>query len=100
MAILQKKLVNEYDVPFFTIEWSERKKVPRMLLDKLEEWGASALFANLEYEVDELRRDTEIIQKAAEARKSGKGWQGQATFLADFCIVQPGALLTKVCYVI
>lgn len=96
MAVLEKRLRDEYNVPLLTIEYSERKKVPTMLLEKLEEWGASALFANLEYEVDELRRDTEIVQKAAEARKSGKGWQGQATFVADFCIVQPGLLLTKV----
>lgn len=67
-----------------------------MLCEKLEEWGAVGLFANVEYEVDELARDTEILERTKEARDSGKGFAGQVEFLKDFCVVSPGELLTKV----
>ncbi|ORY51765.1 DNA photolyase, FAD-binding/Cryptochrome [Leucosporidium creatinivorum] len=83
------------DIPLYTIEWSERKSIPSKLLEKLEEWNASALIGNLEYEIDELRRDTEIVQKTNKARKGGEGWKGETTFLADFCVVPPGEVLTK-----
>lgn len=96
MAWLQRKLVDEYHVPLYTIEWDKRKKIPDLLLAQLEEWEASALFANLEYEVDELRRDTEILDKVTAARQEGKGWKGHVTFLSDFCVVKPGDIVTQV----
>ena len=84
------------DIPFYTVTWDKRKQIPTKLLDLLEEWKASHLVGNIEHEVDELRRDTEVIEKMTAARKGGDGWKGEATFLADFCIVPPGEVLTKV----
>lgn len=88
----------KHHIPLFTItqDRKKRKDIPRMLCEKLEEWGAVGLFANVEYEVDELRRDIEILERTKEARQSGKGFGGQVEFFKDFCVVSPGELLTKV----
>ncbi|GAA5905644.1 hypothetical protein JCM8208_005793 [Rhodotorula glutinis] len=95
LAYLQKELAN-LDIPLFTITHKgNRKEVPALVCDKLAEWGATGLYANIEYEVDELRRDTEILERTKKARESGKGWKGQVELMRDFCIVAPGQVLTK-----
>ncbi|BGP20016.1 DNA photolyase phr1 [Rhodosporidiobolus nylandii] len=94
LAYLQQKL-GEMDIPLFTFSHPHRKEIPRVVCEKLEEWGAVSVFGNLEYEVDELRRDTEILTRTKEARESGSGWKGKIEFLHDFCLVRPGDLLTK-----
>ncbi|GAA5912336.1 hypothetical protein JCM6882_002564 [Rhodosporidiobolus microsporus] len=94
LQYLQKEFA-ERDIPLFTFEHPKRKEIPRVLCEKLEEWGAVGLYANLEYEVDELRRDTEILHRTKEAREKGEGWAGKVEFFKDFCIVAPGELLTK-----
>lgn len=50
--------------------------------------GATSLFANIEYEVDELRRDTSVC-------KLSKADGIQATFVHDKCVLEPGVLATK-----
>lgn len=96
-TVLQPAL-SKMDIPFYSVIWEKRKEIPGKLLDLMQEWGASHLVGNIEHEVDELRRDTEIVKKTTEARKKGcdEGWQGEVTFLADFCVVPPGEVLTKV----
>lgn len=96
LAYLRKRL-HDLDIPLLTItQESRRKDVPRVLCEKLEEWGAAGLYANIEYEVDELRRDTEILERTREAREKGEGWRGKVEFFKDFCIISPGELTTKV----
>ncbi|GAA5880799.1 hypothetical protein JCM3774_005755 [Rhodotorula dairenensis] len=94
MAYLKGEFA-EHHIPFFTITHKKRKEIPRLLCEKLEEWGAVGLFANIEYEVDELRRDIEILERTKKARESGTGFAGQVEFFKDFCVVSPGELLTK-----
>lgn len=84
------------DIPFYTLQFDKRKEIPTKLLEKLQEWKASHLVGAIESEVDELRRDTEIVEKVTAARKGGDGWKGEAVFLHDFCVVPPGEVLTKV----
>lgn len=86
----------KHHIPFFTITHKKRKDIPRMLCEKLKEWGAIGLFANIEYEVDELRRDIEVLERTKKARESGDGFAGQVEFFKDYCVVSPGELLTKV----
>ncbi|KAK4048518.1 DNA photolyase phr1 [Microbotryomycetes sp. JL201] len=74
---------DELNVPLYTVTWDARKQIPAKMLDLMQEWNAAALYGNIEHEVDELRRDTEIINKTVDARKAGKGWQGEVAFLAD-----------------
>ncbi|GAA5989946.1 hypothetical protein JCM10908_002389 [Rhodotorula pacifica] len=85
----------KHHIPLYTITHNKRKDIPRMLCEKLEEWGAIGLFANIEYEVDELRRDIEVLERTKKARESGQGFAGQVEFFKDFCVVSPGELLTK-----
>ncbi|GAA6002665.1 cryptochrome/photolyase family protein [Rhodotorula paludigena] len=95
LAYLRKRL-HDLDIPLLTLtQESRRKDIPRLLCEKLEEWGAVGLYANLEYEVDELRRDTEILERTREAREKGEGWRGKVEFFKDFCIISPGELTTK-----
>ena len=46
------------------------------------------MFANMEYEVDELRRDLEVLALSKE-----KGIQPH--YLHDRCIIEPGLIKTK-----
>ena len=55
----------------------------------MNEWNAMDLFANIEYEIDELHRDVKLIQEA-EACKL------RITYFHDQCVVEPGAILTAV----
>ena len=54
----------------------------------MQEWGANRLFANISYEVDELRRDI----KACEI---GKDKGVRCDFVQDKLVVKPGVLTTK-----
>ncbi|GAA5930904.1 cryptochrome/photolyase family protein [Sporobolomyces koalae] len=85
----------KHDVPLFTFSHDKRKEIPSLLCKKLAEWNAAGIFSNIEYEVDELRRDTEIVKLVKEARKSGNGFAGKAEFLMDLCVVAPGKVVTK-----
>lgn len=54
----------------------------------LNQWRVKKLYANIEYEVDELRRDIKICQLA---KKDGI----QCRFVHDKLVVEPGAVLTQ-----
>lgn len=53
-----------------------------------EKLQAYDLYANIEYEVDELRRDIEL-HKIATSKAI------EAHFVHDKCIIEPGTLVTK-----
>ncbi|CAN8101181.1 unnamed protein product [Discula destructiva] len=73
------------DIPLHIETVERRKDVPSRIASLMEEWGASHLFANLEYEVDELRREAKMVRMLAE--------QGKAFELVhDTCVVPPGNL--------
>lgn len=73
------------DIPLYIETIEKRKNVPGRVLELLEEWGASHLFANMEYEVDELRRDAQLIRTCA-----AKGINMEVVH--DTCVVPPGVL--------
>ncbi|KAI0137624.1 deoxyribodipyrimidine photo-lyase [Hypoxylon sp. NC0597] len=77
----------DLDIPLYVETVKKRKEIPERIIDFMEEWGASHLFANIEYEVDELRRETKMVKACAE--------RGLVMALFhDTCIVPPGALST------
>ncbi|SCV74778.1 BQ2448_7807 [Microbotryum intermedium] len=95
LAYLQEELAKK-DVPLLTVTWDDRTEIVGKLLKCLEDdWKAAALYGNIEYEVDELRRDEQILRKVIDSRGNGKGWAGEIAFLKDFVIVPPGEILTK-----
>lgn len=77
--------LGELDIPLYVETIEKRRNVDGRILELLEEWGASHLFANVEYEVDELRREARMVRACLE--------KGVAMdVLADTCVVSPGEL--------
>ncbi|KZT74314.1 DNA photolyase [Daedalea quercina L-15889] len=77
-------------IPLYTTTHAPRTTLPARVLALLKQWGAARLYANIEYEVDELRRDVRL-RELAEADGGGVA----CTFVHDRCIVPPGQVLTK-----
>ncbi|KAL8667540.1 MAG: hypothetical protein Q9168_007244, partial [Polycauliona sp. 1 TL-2023] len=84
LEVLKEDLA-ELDIPLFVETLNKRKNIPDRILDLCEQWGASHLFCNIEYEVDELRR---------EALMTTRGLERGIAFTAvhDTCVVAPGQL--------
>lgn len=86
LHVLKKDLA-KLDIPLYVGVVEKRKEVPERIVEFLKEWGASHLFANMEYEVDELRREAEMVRMCAE---NGIDMD----VVHDTCVVRPGALTT------
>ena len=85
---VQESLGN-MNIPLHTITHSPRKTLPERVISALRGWNAEHLFANIEHEVDELRRDIRVCQLA---KQEGRV---KCTFLHDKCIIAPGTVTTK-----
>ncbi|CZR55508.1 probable deoxyribodipyrimidine photo-lyase PHR [Phialocephala subalpina] len=80
-----KKDLAALDIPLYVETVEKRKSLPGRVLELLQKWGGSHLFANVEYEVDELRREAKMVQMCLE--------QGIAMdVVPDTCVVGPGEL--------
>ncbi|CAL1700848.1 unnamed protein product [Somion occarium] len=88
LRVMKDTLAKQH-IPLYTITHSPRTTLPDRVLSVLAEWKASHLFANIEYEVDELRRDIKVCELA---NQSG---QVQCTFVHDKCVINPGKVTTK-----
>ncbi|KAK7967978.1 deoxyribodipyrimidine photo-lyase [Apiospora aurea] len=77
----------ELGIPLYVETVEKRKEIPTRIVELLEEWGASHLFANMEYEVDELRREAKLVRMCAERSIAME-------VVHDTCVVPPGALTT------
>lgn len=84
LEVLQKDLA-ALDIPLYVETVEKRKNIPDRILELMEEWGANHLFANMEYEVDELRREAQLVRDLAE---NGKAFEA----VHDTCVVPPGSL--------
>ena len=84
LEVLKEDLA-ELDIPLYVETVERRKAIPERILGLCEEWGASHLYTNIEYEVDELRREASITRKGRE-----KGIAVEAVH--DTCVVAPGEL--------
>ncbi|KAJ7904641.1 FAD binding domain of DNA photolyase-domain-containing protein [Mycena olivaceomarginata] len=85
---LIKASLQKLHIPLRTITEPNRRAIPHQIISFLEHLNASAIYANIEYEVDELRRDIEISKAAREK-------DIDAIFTHDKCVVEPGVVLTK-----
>ncbi|KAF2840979.1 hypothetical protein M501DRAFT_990911 [Patellaria atrata CBS 101060] len=86
LAILKRDLA-ELDVPLVVETIVKRKKVPEYLTGLCEELGARHLFCNIEYEVDELRRETLLTKRCLEK-------DIDFSAVHDDVVVAPGRLKT------
>lgn len=76
------------NIPLYVTTQNPRAGIPLAVVRLLKEWKATHVFGNIEYEVDELRRDIKIVGLCSDAYM-------QAVFVADKLIVEPGKLATK-----
>lgn len=56
--------LKELDIPLVILEASERDQIVPSLLKFIKEHSISHVFANYEYEIDELRRDVKVLEAA------------------------------------
>lgn len=80
--------LGKLDIPLYVETVEKRKSIPSRIFDLCEKWGASHLFANIEYEVDELRREALMVQRGLE-----KGIAIEV--VPDTCVVAPMELSSK-----
>ena len=86
LKVLKEDLA-ELGIPLYVETVEKRKAIPDRILDLCAKWGASHVYANVEYEVDELRREALITRKGIV--------QGVAVeVVPDTCVVAPGELST------
>ncbi|CAG8980369.1 hypothetical protein HYALB_00013668 [Hymenoscyphus albidus] len=84
LEVLKEEL-GKLDIPLYVETVEKRKEIPGRILELLKEWGARHLFTNVEYEVDELRREAKMVEMCLE--------NGIAMdVLPDTCVVSPGEL--------
>ncbi|KAL2823328.1 DNA photolyase, FAD-binding/Cryptochrome [Aspergillus cavernicola] len=83
-----KRDLGELDVPLYMETQESRKGIPKRIIELCQQWGANHLFANLEYEVDELRRETKLMRLCAD---------NEIRFETpnDTCVVPPGSLSSQ-----
>ena len=86
LSVMKEDLA-KLDIPLYVETVEKRKHLPDRILELMDEWGASHLYANMEYEVDELRREATMIKDFAE---NGKAFE----VVHDTCVVPPGELRT------
>ncbi|THH14880.1 hypothetical protein EW146_g5514 [Bondarzewia mesenterica] len=83
-----KSSLADLHIPLHTVVHTPRRTLPSSVLFLLKAWNATRLFANIEYEVDELRRDI-CIHNLARA-------QGVLPrFVHDKLVIEPDTLETK-----
>lgn len=87
LGVLKEDLA-KLDIPLYIETVEKRNTIPDRIFELCEKWGASHLFANIEYEVDELRREARMVTKGAE-----KGIAVET--VSDTCVVAPGELSSQ-----
>ncbi|KAI9790763.1 MAG: hypothetical protein M1835_000791 [Candelina submexicana] len=87
LQILKEDLA-KLDIPLYVETYEKRKTIPEKIMDLWEQWGVSHVYANIEYEVDELRREALLTRKCLD--------RGIAfTVVPDTCVVAPGELSSQ-----
>ncbi|EMC99851.1 hypothetical protein BAUCODRAFT_62992 [Baudoinia panamericana UAMH 10762] len=84
---VMKEDLAEKDIPLYVTTIEERKNVIPHIMQKCEEWNAKHIYCNIEYEVDELRRESKLVKKCLD--------QGISfTAVHDDVVVPPETLVT------
>jgi deoxyribodipyrimidine photo-lyase len=82
---IMKRDLEELDIPLLVVTQEKRKEVPAFLVQLCEKWDINHVFCNIEYEVDELRREANMTRLCSE---NGINF----TAIHDDCVVPPGQL--------
>lgn len=86
---MSQEELDTFNIPLVVRTIEPRKTIPSEIIKLCKEWSASHLFANLEYEIDELRRDIKLCELASEEGNL------EFQFYHDYTILQPGTVTTK-----
>ncbi|KAI0068783.1 hypothetical protein BV25DRAFT_1986350 [Artomyces pyxidatus] len=85
---LIKASLSDIDIPLHVVTHKPRRDIPSFVISFLRSMKATRLFANMEYEVDELRRDIQVCEL-------GKDEGISPMFIHDKLIIEPGVLTSK-----
>ena len=84
LDVLKEDLA-QLDIPIYVETVEKRKAIPSRIFELCDKWGASHLYTNIEYEVDELRREALMTRTGLE--------HGVAVYaVPDTCVVAPGEI--------
>ncbi|KAH9977930.1 DNA photolyase, FAD-binding/Cryptochrome [Lactifluus volemus] len=83
-----KDSLSKLNIPLHVSTQTSRRTLPAYVISLLQSVNATQVFANIEYEVDELQRDLTVSKLAHENGIL-------PTFLHDKLVVEPGLLSTK-----
>ena len=84
LEVLKRDLA-KLDIPLHIETVEKRRKLPDKVFELMGSWGSKHLFANAEYEVDELRREANLVRDLSE---NGMAFE----VVHDSCVVPPGQL--------
>jgi deoxyribodipyrimidine photo-lyase len=76
------------NIPLYVTTHSPRRTLPTDVINILKRWNIKELYVNIEYEVDELRRDIKILELANQE-------DIKCTLVHDKLLVEPGTLFTQ-----
>lgn len=85
LQIMQKEL-KELNIPLVFLECEDRKKIVPTVIEWLKKQKVSHVFGNLEYEIDELRRDIKLVKEIGDGI--------QVSLHHDQTVIEPGTMTT------
>ncbi|KAH7079341.1 FAD binding domain of DNA photolyase-domain-containing protein [Paraphoma chrysanthemicola] len=85
LKIIQKEL-KELNIPLVFLECEDRKKIVPTVIEWLKKQKISHVFGNLEYEIDELRRDIKLVKEIGDGI--------QVSLHHDQTVIEPGTMTT------
>ncbi|KAL8667138.1 MAG: hypothetical protein Q9168_007333, partial [Polycauliona sp. 1 TL-2023] len=90
LRLMQQELA-ELNIPLKIVEADGRKDIVPSALKFMSDNNISHIFANYEYEVDELRRDVKFVEQSSE--KEEKAWA--ISLHHDQTVMEPGTMKTN-----
>lgn len=85
LELMQKELKG-LNIPLVFVTAKGRKEIVPSIVDFIKSNDASHIFANFEYEVDEIRRDIKVLEQI--------GGDAQVSLHHDQTVVEPGSVKT------
>ncbi|EOR04978.1 hypothetical protein E3P92_00272 [Wallemia ichthyophaga] len=83
-----KEELEEMNIPLYTFTVEQRQHIPQKVIDFVKQYNSKHLYGNIEYEIDELFRDMQLINLANEQ-------EVEVQLEHDNMVVPPFKVLTK-----
>lgn len=92
LRLVQEEL-DTLNIPLAIRTIEKRKTIPHEVLTLAQDLSATHIFANMEYEVDELRRDIKLCELIQDAQSKGEK-APLPSLHHDYVLVKPGTVTT------